>query len=151
MIGHLAILGSTGDLTRRLLLPSVAALLGDDRPSIDLRVSAIGRRDWDTERYLHWLMGGPADLSAAAQDDLRRVVRYRRADLTDPTQLRVALAPLDRPLAAYLALPPALFARAIETLAAVGLPCGSRVVVEKPFGSNLTSARELNRLPSLRR
>jgi glucose-6-phosphate 1-dehydrogenase len=146
VIWHLAILGSTGDLARRSLLPSVAALLEAGSLRADIRISAIGRRSWDDADYLNWLTMGPADLSDVARDGLRGVVRYRRADLTDPAQLRHALAPLDGPVVAYLALPPALYARAIVSLAEVGLPTGSRIVVEKPFGTDLASARELNRL-----
>ncbi len=46
----------------------------------------------------------------------------------------------------YLALPPAVFAPIIETLSDIGLPEGSRIVVKKPFGKDLESARELNRM-----
>ncbi len=57
-----------------------------------------------------------------------------------------ALQPLDRPILAYLALPPAVFAPTIEALKEADLPEGSRVAIEKPFGENLESAQELNRL-----
>jgi glucose-6-phosphate 1-dehydrogenase len=57
-----------------------------------------------------------------------------------------ALEPLTEPILAYLALPPAVFAPTLEALKKAGLPEGSRVAVEKPFGVNLESAQNLNRL-----
>lgn len=74
-----------------------------------------------------------------------RLVAPERVEL-DPASLAAALAGAPEPAAAYLALPPAVFATAIEALAATGLPQGSRIVVEKPFGEDLESARELNAL-----
>jgi len=61
-------------------------------------------------------------------------------------ELREALGSLDSPLAAYLALPPRIFPAAVRGLSDVGLPEGSRIVVEKPFGEDLASARALNQL-----
>lgn len=73
-----------------------------------------------------------------------RVVPAGRDELEDPSKLQAALG--GGPVAAYLAVPPAVFGTAIETLATAGLPAGSRVVVEKPFGEGLESAEALNEL-----
>jgi glucose-6-phosphate 1-dehydrogenase len=70
---------------------------------------------------------------------------YRRADVTDPADVAAAVAG-DDPVVVYLALPPALFPAAVMALHDAGLPRGSRIVLEKPFGEDLASARELNRL-----
>jgi glucose-6-phosphate 1-dehydrogenase len=146
MIRRLVILGATGDLTRRSLLPAVAALLAAGRLPADFRVTAVGRRDWDDGAYLDWLLppSPGTDLAEPARRALEGVVAYRSADLTDPRQLGAILAPAMDPVVLYLALPPAVFAPAIEALTVAGLPTGSRVVIEKPFGSDLASARHLN-------
>jgi glucose-6-phosphate 1-dehydrogenase len=72
-------------------------------------------------------------------------LRYWQLDLGDPANVAGCIAG-DGPLAAYLALPPAVFPMAIMALHAAGLPEGSPVVIEKPFGEDLASAVELNRL-----
>jgi glucose-6-phosphate 1-dehydrogenase len=86
------------------------------------------------------------DLAEPARRALEGVVAYRSADLAHPRQLRAILAPAMEPMVLYLALPPAVFAPAIEALTVAGVPTGSRVVIEKPFGSDLASARHLNEL-----
>ena len=148
MLERLVILGGTGDLTRRSLLPAVASLLADRLLPADFRVTAVGRRDWDDRAYLDWFMAGSHEdgLTAAAGAALAEAIAYRAADLTDPSTLRAVVGSEDDPAVVYLALPPAVFGPAITALAAAGLPAGSRVVVEKPFGSDLASARELNGL-----
>src|SRR5262249_59835727 len=70
---------------------------------------------------------------------------YHRADVADvPSVADVIAGP--GPVAAYLALPPAVFPVAVSTLHDAGLPPGSRIVLEKPFGEDLDGAIELNRL-----
>ena len=93
----------------------------------------------------------------AARERLLGSLRYHRVELgakdvagavralldgSSPEPVRDAL----RPVAAYLALPPRLFVPAVTALGEVGLPHGSRIVVEKPFGESLEGARELTRL-----
>jgi glucose-6-phosphate 1-dehydrogenase len=74
------------------------------------------------------------------------MLTYRQADVTAGHHIASAIDAARGPLVAYLALPPAVFSPTIEALAAVGLPAGSRVVIEKPFGDNLAAARALNQL-----
>ena len=72
-------------------------------------------------------------------------LRYARVDVADPASVARAVALAgDDPLAAYLALPQRSFAPAIRALTAAGLPAGSRIAVEKPFGEDLHRAVELN-------
>lgn len=148
MIGRLAILGATGDLTRRFLLPAIATLMERAELPADFAIIAVGRREWDDGAYRDWFLSGPggAPLSDVARRACANAIRYRAADVTAPAELRNALAPLGEPLVAYLALPPAVFAPTITAVAAIGLPEGSRIVLEKPFGQSLASARELNQL-----
>lgn len=148
MITRLVILGATGDLTRRSLLPAVAALLSTGRLPVDFRVTAVGRREWDDRAYLDWLVhpSPGTDLAEPARRALEGLVAYRSADVTDPRQLGAILAPAMDPVVLYLALPPAVFAPVIEALTVAGVPPGSRVVIEKPFGSDFASACYLNEL-----
>jgi glucose-6-phosphate 1-dehydrogenase len=145
----LVILGFTGDLARRLLLPALLRLLA--RGEVEgLEVLGLGKEAWSEsevldrlEAFLRALPG--TDLKAWA--DLRRRTRYLRAELT-PEGLQ-GLRGLEGDAVLYLALPPALFAQAAEALGVLGLAQERtgfrRLVVEKPFGTDLVSAQALNR------
>lgn len=116
----------------------------------DLRVRAVDRGELDTDGYRRFAAGRldrhAPDLSAAARTALVGRIDHARADVTSAEQTRAALADLPRLLAAYLALPPAVYAATIRALVAAGLGEGGRVVVEKPFGRGRQEAAELNRL-----
>src|SRR5262249_22558329 len=89
---------------------------------------------------------GGVDESAFAK--LVEQLRYVDGDYHDPetfNQLRQALGDARRPVH-YLAIPPSLFAPAVQHLAKSGCAQAARVVVEKPFGRDLASAHELNRI-----
>lgn len=140
----LVVLGAGGDLAGRYLLPAVAELQAAGRFSADCRVLGVDRQGWDSEEFrsrvgerLH-----RRGVTGAAITTLLGRLEYRRCDVTDAEGLRAALAPH----MAYLAQPPAVFSAAVEALAALPLPSGSRVVVQKPFGEDPESARALNRL-----
>ena len=136
MIQTLLLLGATGDLARRYLLPALGALQQAGRLPDGFRLIGAAGTALDDEEFRR-LVGDalPPDL-----------VTYRSVDLADQASLAAAL---DRPhdaVAVYLALPPGVFATTIESLGEVGLPTGSRIVVEKPFGDDADSAAALNRL-----
>lgn len=149
MIERLVIFGGSGDLAGRYLLPGLAALLLGGHLSERFELVAASRQDWGEERFRAWAEGwlrregAGVDPEAAAA--LLRSSRYQRLDLADRASVAACLAG-DGPLAVYLALPPAVFPAAIAALQAAGLPAESQVVLEKPFGEDLDSARELNRL-----
>lgn len=148
MINRLAVFGATGDLTARYLLPALAALRAAGRLD-DLELTGASREDWDTGRYREWVAaqldrhGGPCP--PGAKEAITASARYLRADVTDPADVAAAVAG-EGPVAVYLALPPGLFPHAVTALHRAGLPTGSRIVLEKPFGEDLAGARELNRL-----
>jgi glucose-6-phosphate 1-dehydrogenase len=104
------------------------------------------REDWDDEHFRNWaadwLQREAGGVDARA---LREGLRYRRLDLADPASVTACLSG-EAPVAVYLALPPAVFPIAVSALQQVGLPAESQVVLEKPFGEDLDSAMELNRL-----
>ncbi|WP_433062032.1 glucose-6-phosphate dehydrogenase [Dactylosporangium sp. CS-033363] len=140
MIQHLVILGATGDLTARYLLPALGALRSRGHLDERFRLTGVGREDWTDEAFRNWAaehLHGHADLIAS--------MRYHKADVTDAEALAAAI-PHDEPVAAYLALPPAIFPATVSALHAAGTAEGSTIVLEKPFGENLHDAVELNRL-----
>lgn len=150
MIQTLVIFGASGDLTSRFLIPAIARLHQTGKLPEGLRVLGVARDDWNTHRFrshleqkLDW--SGTADVSGLRETILGKV-DYCRADVTSRDQLARALGKLTDPLVAYLALPPGLFAPSIESLAALRMPKGSKVVLEKPFGESLESAQALNHL-----
>jgi glucose-6-phosphate 1-dehydrogenase len=151
VVEHLVLFGIAGDLSTRYLLPALAQLYEVGKLPEGLRVTGVHRRDWDDEQFRRFVVESlerhAAELSAEARAGLlAQVLEYRRADVSDAESVAAALGPLQEPIVAYLALPPRAFEAAIRALAGAGLPEGSRIVVEKPFGENLESARRLNRL-----
>jgi glucose-6-phosphate 1-dehydrogenase len=150
MIGQLLVLGASGDLAGRYLLPALARLYEAGRLPELPTVVGVARDDWDTaafRRHINARLERHAPtVDPAAREAVATLASYHRADIGDAGALAGAVDQAKGPLVAYLAIPPAAFAPAIQALAAVRLPAGSRVVVEKPFGCNLAEARTLNRL-----
>jgi glucose-6-phosphate 1-dehydrogenase len=150
VIETLVIFGATGDLTGRFLLPALAALHATGKLPDGFQVVATGRdeltddvfRDAVAEDLLRHAAGTPA----AAREALLRSLSYRPVDVNDPASVSAVVDLGGDALAAYLALPPAVFPAAVTALAASGLPAGSRIVLEKPFGEDLEGAVALNRL-----
>lgn len=147
MIDRLVIFGGTGDLAGRYLMPGLAALRAGGHLPDSFELVAASREDWDDERFRSWAADwlGREAIDADATTMLLRSARYRQLDLGDPASVAACLAG-EGPVAVYLALPPAVFPAAISALEQVGLPAESQVVLEKPFGEDLDSARALNRL-----
>ncbi|MEX0789866.1 MAG: glucose-6-phosphate dehydrogenase [Actinomycetota bacterium] len=147
---RLIILGASGDLTGRYLLRALAELVEGNRLAGDVELVGVSREGWDTGQFrdhaARRLEQHASDLSRSSRDALVGRLRYLSGDVTQAETLKSAAAGAPGPVVAYLALPPSVFGSAITGLAAAGLPNGSRVVVEKPFGTDLASARELNRL-----
>jgi glucose-6-phosphate 1-dehydrogenase len=149
MIARLAVFGATGDLTARYLLPGLAALRAGGHLGAGFELTAAGRERWDSEKYRRWAadqLGRHAGgLPAAARQAITSASRYRQADAADPASVAAVISG-DGPVAAYLALPPGVFPAVVSALHEAGLPAGSRIVLEKPFGEDLESAVALNRL-----
>jgi glucose-6-phosphate 1-dehydrogenase len=151
MIHRLVVFGATGDLTARYLLPALTALHAAGDLGDGFELIATAREDWDNQRFRDWaaerLEQHAADMPAGARAAIISGSRYQRTDVGDPASLAAAIG-TDQPVAAYLALPPAVFPAAVSGLHEAGLPAGSRIVLEKPFGEDLDSAIALNKLLS---
>ena len=149
VIDRLVIFGATGDLTARFLLPAIGSLRAAGLLGERFRLTGASRDDWDDERYRRWAAAAlerhARHLPSTARDAVVAATSYRRTDVGDPRSVAAAVAG-DGPLAAYLALPPSVFPSAVSALHAAGLPAGSRIVLEKPFGVDHASAVALNRL-----
>jgi glucose-6-phosphate 1-dehydrogenase len=145
----LVFFGATGDLAYQQIFPALQGLV--ERHRLDIPIIGVAKSGWDLER-----------LRACARDSLEQhggvhpdafaklssLLGYIDGDYRDPatfTRLRQALGDAKRPLH-YLAIPPSMFATVAKGLAASGSARGARLVVEKPFGRDLASARELNRV-----
>jgi glucose-6-phosphate 1-dehydrogenase len=143
----LLILGASGDLTARLLLPGLGRLL-DTGGAGDLAVLGAGMDDWDDQRWrdrVHESFGSLAPAGKAA-DDVADAARYLRADVTDAEDLRRLLDACAGQVVIFFALPPSITAKACSAFQEVGLPPGTRLVLEKPFGVDEASAHALNHL-----
>ncbi|WP_250033915.1 glucose-6-phosphate dehydrogenase [Paractinoplanes maris] len=140
----LLILGATGDLTGRLLLPGLGGLLAGTAGS-DLLVLGSGMNDWDDERWRRRMSESFAAVDGDRVATTVRETRYLRADVTREDDLRRLLEACRGEVVIFFALPPAVTAAACRALAGVGLPAGTRLVLEKPFGVDQASAAQLNR------
>jgi len=149
VISRLAIFGATGDLTARYLLPGLAALHAAGHLGDGFIMAGASREGLDRGEFQRWaaaqLDRHARHLPASARQAIVSASRYQQADVTDPASVAAVIAG-DEPLAAYLALPPAVFPAAVTAIHEAGLPPDSRIVLEKPFGEDLDSAIELNRL-----
>lgn len=147
----LVLFGASGDLARKQIFPALYAMA--KRGVLNVPVIGVAYSNWNLE-HLHarvresvaQALGGVDDEGALSR--LIALLRYVDGDYNDAgtfMALKGALGGAARP-AYYLAIPPSLFETVIEGLGGAGLTGGARVIVEKPFGRDLASARELNRV-----
>jgi glucose-6-phosphate 1-dehydrogenase len=151
VITRFLLLGATGDMAGRHLLPALAESAAAGTLPAGLQVVGAAPQDWDDatfrEHVAARLAAHAADVPADVRDALVAGLRYRRVDFADPATVAAAVAAFDEgPVAAYLALPPTAFPPALTALGEADLPAGSRIAVEKPFGADLASATELDAL-----
>ena len=144
----LVVFGVSGDLAHKQILPALYAM--SKRGTLDVPVIGVAFSSWSLEDLRK--RATDAIRKAGGIDDRRALhrllarFRYVDGDYNDPrtfTALREALGPARRP-AHYLAIPPVLFPTVMTGLGASGLARQARVIVEKPFGRDLASARKLN-------
>ena len=150
----LVVFGFSGDLASKKIFPALYAMVkkgGLTVPVIGVASSKWGVDEWHRhvrDSLLHESHEGGID-DPAAFDRLLSLLNYVSGDYNDAatfTALKAALGGAKRP-AFYLAIPPSLFATVIQSLGLAGLAGhahDARVIVEKPFGRDLASARELN-------
>lgn len=150
MIQHLVILGASGDLTARYLVPALAALQEHGDLPEGFTVLGMARSDWSAARFQGEMRAALEEhaptVDATARAALVDSMTYLAGDVTKVSDLRALLSLALGPVALYLALPPHILAATVRAVIEVGVVPGSRIAIEKPFGQDLRSARELNEL-----
>jgi glucose-6-phosphate 1-dehydrogenase len=145
----LVFFGATGDLAYKKIFPSLQAML--KRGHLTVPVIGVARSGWKLDQLrarARDSLEHHGGLDPAAFDKLCGLLRYVDGDYQDPATfqaIRKELGPAQRP-AHYLAIPPLLFGTVVEQLARARCTGGARVIIEKPFGHDLPSAQELNRI-----
>jgi glucose-6-phosphate 1-dehydrogenase len=146
----LVFFGASGDLAYKKIFPALQAMAR--RGKLDFLVVGVAKSSWTLDQLVERARasvtenGGGEDPEAFAK--LVSQLRYIDGDYNDPdtfTRLRAELGNRNCP-AHYLAIPPSMFGTVIGQLAQAGCTTNARVVVEKPFGRDLASAKELNRI-----
>jgi glucose-6-phosphate 1-dehydrogenase len=156
------IFGASGDLTRRKLLPAIYRLTRRGRLPARFAVIGIGRSQMDDEGFRTQFreslkeFAGAGDGTDEIAESLASRMYYLAGETNDPQlyqRLQSRLTEIDgaEGVLYYLAIPPTVYSTVIEQLGSSGLadpPARGwrRIVVEKPFGTDLESARALNRL-----
>jgi glucose-6-phosphate 1-dehydrogenase len=146
----LVLFGATGDLAKRKLFPALYQL--ESRGLLQIPVIGVARSDWTDQAFCEHahdaILQSIPDAHASAIEPLMRRLDLIQGDYADPATWESLRDTLDRhgstQAVFYMAIPPSMFPTVAESLASVGLNERGRIVVEKPFGRDLTSARELN-------
>ena len=145
----LVFFGATGDLAYKKIFPALQAMVG--RGHLDVPVIGVAKAGWNVEQFRARVKDSlekHGGIDPPAFDRLLRLLRYVDGDYADAATFRALRDRLGNATspAHYLAIPPVLFGKVIEQLGATGSAAGARAIVEKPFGTDLTSARWLNRI-----
>jgi len=141
--------GATGDLAYKKIFPSLHAMV--KRGNLNVPVIGVANAGWNLDQLRARALDSiekHGGVDHAAFEKLSGLLRYVDGGYEDPatfSAIRQALGAAEHP-AHYLAIPPVLFGLVVEQLGKAGAANGARVIVEKPFGSDLASARELNRI-----
>ncbi|MGE5131570.1 MAG: glucose-6-phosphate dehydrogenase [Gemmatimonadota bacterium] len=147
-VDALVIFGATGDLAKLETFPALVGLVG--RGVLDVPVIGVAKSGWGLDQFRDYaaasLKLNDMDAASPAAAKMLSLLRYVDGDLGDDATYQAMseqIGPGQRVLF-YLEVPPSLFGRIAHGIAGAGRAQGSRVMVEKPFGSDLASARELN-------
>ena len=139
--------GATGDLAYKQIFPALQALI--EHEHFDLPIIGVARSDWNLERLRERARASLREhggLDQRASTKLCNLLQFVNGDYNDKetyAQLRKCLGKARHPLH-YLAIPPSMFETVVKGLDGADCAAGARIVVEKPFGRDLASARELN-------
>ena len=145
-ISTLVVLGASGDLASRLLLPALGQLLDAEPHRRGLVLLGVGAEAWDDrswKEHVRTSLRG-AQVSGETVDALLAATAYQQADVTKAGDLQRLIDEAAAAPALYFALPPAVTAKACDALSEVKLPVGTVLVLEKPFGVDEETAEGLN-------
>jgi glucose-6-phosphate 1-dehydrogenase len=145
----LVFFGATGDLAYKKIFPALQAMV--KRGHLNVPVIGVSKAGWKLDQLKARARDSVekhGGLDAPAFEKLSGLLRYVDGDYKDTETfqaIRKELGSAQRP-AHYLAIPPVLFGLVVEQLAKSGCNNGARVIIEKPFGRDLASAQDLNRI-----
>jgi len=142
--------GATGDLAHKKIFPSLQSMI--KRGNLNVPVIGVAKSGWTIEQLRERARDGITKFGGGVDEEafkkLVSLLQYIDGDYSDPatfTELRKKLGDAKHP-AHYLAIPPSLFGTVVEALGKSGSATGARVIIEKPFGRDLASARALNKI-----
>ncbi len=146
----LVFFGATGDLAYKKIFPALQSMI--KRGTLNVPVIGVAKAGWNLDQFKARAQDslekhGGLDRCCVGEAEVRCCVMWM-AITVDPATfvaVRQALGSAERP-AHYLAIPPSLFEEVVEQLVKSGSAKGARMIVEKPFGHDLASAQELNRI-----
>ncbi len=147
-VDALVIFGATGDLAKLETFPALVGLV--QRGVLNVPVIGVANSGWGLDQFRDYaaasLRLNHMDASSAAAQKMLGLLRYVDGDLGDDAtyQSMSDVIGTGSRVLFYLEVPPALFGRIAEGIAAAGRTKGSRVMVEKPFGHDLAGSRQLN-------
>src|ERR1700744_3935105 len=145
----LVFFGATGDLAYKKIFPALQAMV--KRGTLDVPVIGVARSNWTLDQLKERAKDSLEKHGGLDQDawtKLSGLLRYVDGDYADAAtfdEVRKQLGGAKAP-AFYLAIPPSMFETVVEHLSAAKCSANGRVIVEKPFGHDLASAKELNRI-----
>jgi glucose-6-phosphate 1-dehydrogenase len=144
----LVFFGATGDLAYKKIFPALQAMARKGRDNF--QIIGVAKSGWTRDQLIERCRASLKEHGGGINEEafatLAPRLRYVDGDYNDAatfTQLREALGGAQHP-AHYFAIPPSMFPTVVHQLAQAGDARGARVIVEKPFGRDLASARQLN-------
>src|SRR5215831_20068993 len=144
----LVIFGATGDLAKLETFPALVGLV--ERGVLDVPVIGVAKSGWSLQQFRDYAVASlklnGMDPNGKAAHTMLGLLRYVDGDLGDDATYRAIsdeMGPAEQVLY-YLEVPPVLFGRIAHGIATAGRASGARVMVEKPFGTDLASSRQLN-------
>src|SRR5437868_7087699 len=147
-VDALVIFGATGDLAKLETFPALVGLV--ERGVLDFPVVGVAKSGWGLEQFRDYatasLKLNNMDPGSPAATKMLGLLRYVDGDLGDDATYQAMAGQIGagRRVLYYLEVPPSLFGRIAQGIAAAGRAVGARVMVEKPFGFDGASAQKLN-------
>jgi glucose-6-phosphate 1-dehydrogenase len=149
-VDALVIFGATGDLAKLETFPALVGLV--ERGVLDVPVVGVAKSGWGLDQFRDYaaasLRLNKIDPASAPAARMLGLLRYVDGDLDDPATYRNMCQAMGQRGNAlfYLEVPPSLFGRIAQGIAGAGRARGARLMVEKPFGTDLASARQLSQV-----
>jgi glucose-6-phosphate 1-dehydrogenase len=147
-VDALVIFGATGDLAKLETFPALVGLV--ERGVLDVPVIGVAKSGWKVEQFRDYARASlelnKMDPDSPAAAKMLGLLKYVDGDLGDPATYQAMSDAIGdgKGILYYLEVPPPLFGRIAEGISKAGRASGARIMVEKPFGTDLTSAQQLN-------